>query len=126
MKKKKQKRKNSKAEVRIPFPNLLAMVLVCVAASGLSYVWLCARCDTLGSEIKRLEHERRTVRQQAIGEQDRWANMLAPSNFERALKHHRLAMSLPDERQIVRVRRGNGSAALTLASSRNSKDADAL
>ena len=114
-KKKKQKRKNRKAEVRIPFPNVLAMVLVCVAASGLSYVWFCAQCNTLGDEIKRLESERREVRQQAIIEQDRWSNMLAPANFERALKHHGLAMTLPGERQIVRVRTGGASRALTLA-----------
>ncbi|MBL7016875.1 MAG: hypothetical protein ISR84_04880 [Kiritimatiellales bacterium] len=113
--KKKQKRKSRKAEVRIPFPNVLAMVLVCVAASGLSYVWLCARCDTLGDEIKRLESVRRTVRQKAISEQDRWSNMLAPANFERALKHHRLAMTLPNERQVVRVRRGGAGQGLKLA-----------
>ncbi len=113
--KKKQKKKSRKAEVRIPFPNVLAMVLVCVAASGLSYVWLCARCNTLGDEIKRLESVRRTVRQQAISEQDRWSNMLAPANFERALKHHRLAMTLPDERQIIRVRRASGDQSVTLA-----------
>lgn len=113
--KKKQKRKNRKAEVRIPFPNVLAMVLVCVTASGLSYVWLCAQCNTLGDEIKRLESERRTVRQQAITEQDRWSNILAPANFERALKRHGLVMTLPDERQIVRVRRGNGLRGLQVA-----------
>ena len=113
--KKKQKRKSHKAEVRIPFPNVLAMILVCVAASGLSYVWLCARCNTLGDEIKRLESVRHNVRQQAISEQDRWSNMLAPANFERALKHHRLAMMLPNERQIVRVRRGRDGQSLTLA-----------
>jgi hypothetical protein len=102
--KKRQKRKNRKAEARIPFPNLLAAVLVCVAASGLSYVWLCARCNALGNEIKELEKQRRVVRQRAVSEQDRWAQMLAPANLERALKHHQLAMKLPDERQIVRIR----------------------
>jgi hypothetical protein len=51
-------------------------------------------------------------------EQDRWSNMLAPANFERALKHHGLAMTLPDERQIVRVRRGSASQSLTLAYNR--------
>jgi len=113
--KKKQKKKSRKAEVRIPFPNVLAMVLVCVAASGLSYVWLCAQCNTLGDEIKRLESVRQKASQQAVTEQSRWENMQAPANFARALKHHGLAMTLPGERQIVRVRRSSGSRALTLA-----------
>lgn len=117
--KKKQKRKSRKAEVRIPFPNMLAMVLVCVAASGLSYIGLCARCDTLGNEIKQLERQRRTLRLRAIGEQDRWSNMLAPANLERALKYHHLAMTLPSERQIVRVRRGSAERVLTLAYNSN-------
>jgi len=113
--KKKQKKKSRKAEVRIPFPNVLAMVLVCVAASGLSYVWLCAQCNTLGDEIKRLESVRQKASQQMVTEQSRWENMQAPANFARALKQHGLAMTLPGERQIVRVRRRSGSQALTLA-----------
>jgi len=113
--KKKRRRKSRKAEVRIPFPMLLANILVFIAVFGLSYVWLCARCDTLGREIKRLETVRRAARVRMINEQDRWSNLLAPANFQRALKRHHLAMTLPDERQIVRVRRGGISSAMTLA-----------
>ncbi|MBI9019652.1 MAG: hypothetical protein JEZ10_00145 [Verrucomicrobia bacterium] len=114
--KKKRKNTNRKAEVRIPFPMLLANILVFVAVFGLSYVWLCARCDTLGQEINRLETVRRGARLRMINEQDRWSNLLAPANFERALKRHHLAMTLPDERQIVRVRRGGvASETVTLA-----------
>ena len=46
--KKRQKMRSRKAQVRIPFPVVLANILVFVAVFGLSYVWLCARCDTLG------------------------------------------------------------------------------
>lgn len=114
--KKKTKRRSRKAEVRIPFPVVLANVLVFVAVFGLSYVWLCARCEMLGQEIRRLETEQKQVRRRLINEQDRWANMLAPANFERALKRHSLAMTLPDERRIVRVRSGrDGTAELSLA-----------
>jgi hypothetical protein len=112
---KKRRKTSRKAEVRIPFPNMLAGFLVCAAVLGLSYVWLCARCETLGSDIKRLEIELRTARQRAINEQDRWSNMLAPANVERALDYHQLAMHLPDERQIVRVRRGTVESVMTLA-----------
>lgn len=114
--KKRQTRKSRKSQVRIPFPVVLANVLVFVAVFGLSYVWLCARCEMLGQEIKRLESVQRETRRRMINEQDRWANLLTPANFERALKRHHLAMTLPDERQIVRVRgRGTESSVLTLA-----------
>ena len=103
---KKRQRVRSKAQVRIPFPVVLANILVFVAVFGLSYVWLCARCDTLGQEIKRLETVQRETRRRMVNEQDRWSNLLAPANLDRALKRHNLAMRLPDEQQIVRVRSG--------------------
>lgn len=113
--KKKQRRKSRKAEVRIPFPNMLATLLVLVTMVGLSYVWLSARCNALGTEITRLESDYRQAFRAADIEQERWANMLAPANFERALKRHKLAMTLPGERQIVRVRRGSSDRILRLA-----------
>ncbi len=112
---KKRKTKSRKSEVQIPFPMLLANILVFVAVFGLSYVWLCARCDTLGREIKRLETVHRAARVRMINEQDRWSNLQAPANFARALKRHKLAMTLPDDRQIVRVRRRGITSAMTLA-----------
>lgn len=113
--KKKQRRKSRKAEARIPFPNLLAAFLVCVTALGLSYVWFSARCNALGNEITRLESKGRAARRAADIEQERWANMMDPRNFDRALKRHKLAMTLPGERQIVRVRRGRSGKILRLA-----------
>lgn len=107
--------RSRKAQVRIPFPVVLANILVFVAVFGLSYVWLCARCDTLGQEIKRLETVQRETRRRMINEQDRWSNLLAPANLDRALKRHNLAMQLPDEQQIVRVRNGAGSPSAALA-----------
>ncbi len=113
--KKKLRKKSRKAEVRIPFPNMLAVFLVCVTVLGLSYVWFSARCNSLGTEITKLESTYRAACRAADIEQERWANMLAPANFERALKHHKLAMTLPGERQIVRVRRGSNGEILRLA-----------
>lgn len=124
--KKKLRRKNTKAEVRIPFPNMVAVLVIFGTVFALSYVSVCARCETLGGEIKRLEQTLETVKKQAIIEQDRWSNMLAPVNFERALKLHGLEMSLPDEQQIVRVRSERAESVLTLAASRNDTQFDAL
>lgn len=113
--KKKMRRKRYKSEVQIPFPRVFALFLVLVAVLSLSYVGVCSHCSTLGDEIKQLEAERATLRQRAISEQDRWANLTAPANLERTLKQHNLAMTLPDERQIVRVRSGKVQPVVTLA-----------
>jgi hypothetical protein len=112
---KRQGIRSRKAQVRIPFPVVLANILVFVAVFGLSYVWLCARCDTLGQEIKRLETVQREARRRMINEQDRWSSQLAPANLDRALKRHNLAMHLPDGQQIVRVRNGAGASGAALA-----------
>lgn len=102
--KKRRATRNRKAEVNVPFPVMLANVLVLMAVVGLCYVWLCARCEQLGQEIKQLEIQQVQTRRQLISEEQRWAARLAPANFERILRQHGLAMSMPDERQIVRVR----------------------
>jgi hypothetical protein len=113
--KKRQRTRSRKAQVRIPFPVVLANILVLVAVFGLSYVWLCARSDTLGQEIKRLETVQIDTRRRMINEQDRWSSLLSPASLDRALKRHKLAMRLPDELQIVRVRTGAGVPATALA-----------
>jgi len=113
--KKSQRKRSYKAQVRIPFPVVLANLLVFVAVFGLSYVWLCARCETLGQEIRRLEAVQRDTRRRLNNEQDRWSNLQAPGNLERALKRHNLAMRLPDDHQIVRVRSAPGTSPASLA-----------
>jgi hypothetical protein len=113
--KKRQNVRHHKSYVRIPFPVVLANILVFVAVFGLSYVWLCARCDMLGQDIKRLEKVQIDTNRRMINEQDRWSSQLAPANLERALKRHNLAMRLPDDQQIVRVRNGAAVPAASLA-----------
>jgi len=115
MKKKHKKKSRKKAQVRIPFPVMLTNLLVLAAVLGLSYVWLCARCDTLGADIKRIEAAQRETNRRLINEQNCWANVRAPEKFQRALRRHGLVMSQPDECRIVRVRTGTGTPAMTLA-----------
>ena len=103
-----QRKESQTAEVRIPFPKLLSFILVFVAVVGVSYLGLCAKCDKLGNEIKALETAHQAARQRVINEQDRWSNLLTPTNFERALAQHGLSMAMPESHRVVRVR-GNGS-----------------
>ena len=112
---KRQRVKSRKTYVRIPFPVVLANFLVFVAVFGLSYVWLCARCATLGQAIKKLETVQRDTRRLLNNEQDRWSSQLSPASLDRALKRHKLAMHLPNEQQIVRVRSGVSAPVVALA-----------
>jgi hypothetical protein len=114
----KKRQRNRKSYVKIPFPTMLACFLVFVVVFGLSYLWLCARCEMLGQEIRRLETVQRDTRRQLSNEQDRWASRLSPASLDRALKQHGLAMHLPDEQQIVRVRRGTVASVTALAYNR--------
>jgi len=112
---KRKKKKMKKNQVQVPFPVLLANVLVLVAVLGLSYMWLCSRCDALGKDIKRKEAELASAQKRLVSEQDRWSYITSPANLERAIKKHKLNMLMPREAQIVRVRyqRDAGQSALT-------------
>ncbi len=98
-----------KNQAKLPFPALLANVLVLVAVLGLSYMWLCSRCDALGKEIKRKEGDLAAAQKRLTTEQDLWSGMTSPGNLERAIKRHRLNMSLPSDRRIVKVGAWNSS-----------------
>ena len=100
---KRKKKKTKKNQVQVPFPVLLANILVLVAVLGLSYMWLCSRCDALGKDIKGKEREFAAAHKRVMNEQDRWSYITSPANLERAIRKHRLDMVMPRESQIVRV-----------------------
>lgn len=103
-KKRKKRKKMKKNQVQVPFPVLLANILVLVVVLGLSYMWLCSRCDALGKEIKSKEAELATAQKRLVKEQDLWSSLTSPANLERAIRKHRLNMVMPRDAQIVRVR----------------------
>ena len=112
---KRKKKKMKKNHVQVPFPVLLANVLVLVAVLGLSYMWLCARCDALGKEIKSLENELNAAQKCLVQAQDHWSTMTSPQNLQRAINNHRLKMSMPGEAQIVRVSYQSEESSASLA-----------
>ncbi len=96
-------RKKKKNQVQVPFPVVLANVLVLVAVLGLSYMWLCARCDALGREIKHKEAELAAAQKRYNNEQERWSIMTSPSNLREAIRKFRLDMKMPNDSQVVKV-----------------------
>ncbi|VGO11950.1 hypothetical protein PDESU_00498 [Pontiella desulfatans] len=105
-----KKKPTKKNQVQVPFPVVLANVLVMVAVLGLSYMWLCSRCDALGKEIKNKERELRSANKRLTHEQDRWSSITSPVNLERAIKKYRLNMTMPKGNQVVKISNWDGQA----------------
>ncbi len=89
--------------MQVPFPVVLANVLVLVAVLGLSYMWLCARCDALGREIKSKEAALATAQKRRANEEERWSIMTSPANLRQAIRKFGLEMQMPRESQIVKM-----------------------
>ncbi len=114
-KRKSNRKKTKKNQVQVPFPVVLANVLVLVAVLGLSYMWLCSRCDALGREIKNKEAELAAAQKRLVNEQDRWSSITSPLNLQRAIRKHGLDMVMPQEKQVVKVGRWDWNASTTAA-----------
>ena len=106
-KRRNNKKRKTRHEVEVPFPVSLSGVLVVVLVLGLSYMWLCARCDALGKEIKHRESALTAARKRLVNEQDRWSYLTSPANLRRAIQKYGLEMSMPSQDQVVRVRYAN-------------------
>ena len=101
----------------MPAP-IAGIATLLVAVLGLSYMWLCYRCDALGKQIKRKEMELAAVQKRLVNEQDRWSSITSPANLERAIRRHGLGMSMPDEKQVVRVGVWDASGRTAMAAPR--------
>jgi len=117
-KRRSSRKKTKKNQVQVPFPVVLANVLVLVAVLGLSYMWLCSRCDALGREIKNKEAELAKAQKRLVNEQDRWSSITSPLNLQRAIRKHGLDMVMPEEKQVVKVGRWDASATAAMADAR--------
>ncbi|AKJ65002.1 hypothetical protein [Kiritimatiella glycovorans] len=104
MKKKRRNRRRSSRRRSGPvWVVSLALFLVAGAALGFVYLWLNLRCDSLGSRITRMETRYETLAKELSNEQDRWANLITPANFQRILHSHDLRMVRPRADRVVRV-----------------------
>lgn len=100
---KRKKKRMKKKQVQVPFPVVLANVLVLVAVLGLSYMWLCSRCDALGKDIKDKETRLTAAQKRLVSEQDRWSGITSPGNLERAIRKYKLKMVMPGDEQVIKV-----------------------
>ncbi|MGD9873393.1 MAG: hypothetical protein AB7T27_03895 [Kiritimatiellia bacterium] len=94
------------------FPVTLAGSLLFFGAASLVYLWLCGRCDKLGTEIKALERNHSEVQARRKVEEFKWATMTLPPKVEQALVRHGLVMRYPDKRHTVEVPASLAASAL--------------
>lgn len=80
-----------------------ALLGVAAALAGI-YLGLVNACDDLGRQIKALEASRAELRKQVVNEERNWSMARSIGNMERLLAAHGIAMTFPQERNIVRLK----------------------
>ena len=98
---KKNRKKDSDGFI---FPAPLAGILGAVAMIALCYLWLCSRCEALGSQLQTLEDNRRAAHQRRVNEECKWSNAKSPGNILALLQEKHLSMNYPEESRVVRLR----------------------
>ena len=80
-------------------------VALCVLGAALAMVYLSLynTCESIGRQIKRLETERAELQKRVVNEERNWAMARSIGNMERLMAAHGIAMSWPEERNIIRL-----------------------
>ncbi len=100
-----------KHRAAIAFPLHVAALLIVGTSLALVYVWLDMKGEALGRRIKNLEDEGVELQSRYDNELWKWQATISPSNIDAALEQNRIVMVWPDEKNIVRVRKGDSSVA---------------
>ena len=67
------------------------------------YLGLYNSCETIGRQIKKLETDRAELHKRVVNEERNWAMARSIGNMERLMASHGIAMSWPEERNIIRL-----------------------
>lgn len=98
----KRKRRNRKKRVDgFVVSKNFAGILVFLSAAALSYLWLCSRCDELGSDIKKLEGEKVQLENKYLNEEYKWMSLKSPENLEETLLQYGIKMTWPRRDQVI-------------------------
>lgn len=84
-------------------PIRLVILIVLAPVLCLGYLSLDNRCEALGKELKTLDREIVDLNRKCLNEELRWMSMKSPGEIDKALRRWHLAMTWPDEQQIVRL-----------------------
>jgi hypothetical protein len=95
-------RKKNTAEQQIIPPRVILTVLT-VIGIGMGYLGIKARCEQLGSDIKKLESSCEISQRRMENEESKWAGLMTPRSIEEALTRHGLNLTWPRRGQVVRI-----------------------
>ncbi len=85
------------------FPLPVAGLLVATVVMLLLYVWLNARVQSLGTQIKSLEQQQAEINKSYDAELWKWETMKSPSGIEKMLNQNKIVMVWPAEANIIRL-----------------------
>lgn len=94
-------RKKNTADQQIVPPRVLLTVLTAIGIA-MGYLGLRARCERMGTEIKKLEVSCEMNQRRLENEESKWAALRAPRSIEQALTRHGLNLSWKPL-QVVRI-----------------------
>ncbi|MDY0145676.1 MAG: hypothetical protein RBS84_06780 [Kiritimatiellia bacterium] len=97
----KRNRKNGREGNRMVFWGVPLMVLV--AALGMVYLHLSNTCERIGRNIKSLEKDRIELHKRVVNEEHNWGTASSIRNMEQLLTQHGIAMTWPEQANIIRL-----------------------
>ena len=68
------------------------------------YLGLFNACETIGRQIKKLEYDQAELRKRVVNEERNWAMARSIGNMERLMASYGIAMTWPEQRNIIRLR----------------------
>jgi hypothetical protein len=97
------KRNRKREPLRFGTVTRLLVVCVCVAVSGLCYVWQKNAIYRLGDEIKKRETALSSAQQRNLMQAAKLARLQSPVELEQTCQQYNLSLVAPKENQVVRL-----------------------
>lgn len=96
-----QRRNRRRKVYTFPVPLPLAGLVSLAVILAIVYIWLQARCEQVGKQVRAVEELHSELRKKLAYEQYRWARMRSPEGVASALARHKITMDWPRPEQIV-------------------------
>lgn len=94
-------RKNERADNRLTAWGIAFFSVAAVLA--MVYLGLYNTCESIGRQIKKLEGERAELHKRVVNEEHNWATARSIRNLQGLMEAHGIAMSFPDQKNIIRI-----------------------